>query len=478
MLRSAAYYLAAGDTAHGRALLEDLLAAQPIGTMRARIALELGKVRYVSDDVAAARVLFEDALHNAGEDRAIHADAQQALAFTAMLGGDVSAALGHARSSLALAETLDDPRILALASCRVALNEFLAGQGVNQALFARAISLEDERLEATPVEALPSYAYAWCRLMSDDLAGARVLYEQLARTAEERADERYTASVLFAMSELETRAGNWGRASQLAVHAVERSTQAGLGTVRVWSLYTQALVAAHLGDVSAARHAASEGMRLAERSSAVAPLTQITSVLGFLELSLGDPAGAHRHLGPLAELIASVGIAEPGVVRFMPNAIEALIALGDLDAASQLLDVLDGRARVLDRVSARAASARCRALLAAADGELDGARASLDEAFVQHARCDEPFELGRTLVAQGSIERRARQRATAREALTRALELFDTLGAALWSERAAGELARIPGRATASDQLSATERQVAELAAVLCPTRRSRPGCS
>jgi DNA-binding NarL/FixJ family response regulator len=51
-------------------------------------------------------------------------------------------------------------------------------------------------------------------------------------------------------------------------------------------------------------------------------------------------------------------------------------------------------------------------------------------------------------------------------ALTQALELFDQLGAALWAERAASELARIPGRAPAGEGLTGTERQVAELVAL------------
>jgi DNA-binding CsgD family transcriptional regulator len=233
--------------------------------------------------------------------------------------------------------------------------------------------------------------------------------------------------------------------------------------VYTWALHAQALVDAHLGRVSAAREAAEEGLRVARVSGAVAPLTQLTATLGFLELSLGDPVAAHGQLGPLAELIASVGVAEPGVVRFMPNAIEALIGLGEFEEASRLLAPFDERARSLDRVSARAAAARCRATLAAAHGEFGDARSSLEDAFAQHARLEEPFELGRTLLAQGSIERRARRRADARAALTRALELFDSLGAALWSERTAAELARIPGRTAASGELSETERRVAEL---------------
>jgi DNA-binding NarL/FixJ family response regulator len=63
------------------------------------------------------------------------------------------------------------------------------------------------------------------------------------------------------------------------------------------------------------------------------------------------------------------------------------------------------------------------------------------------------------------VQRRLKQRAAARATLEQALELFDDLGAALWAEKAAAELARIPGRGRASDELTETERRVAELVA-------------
>ena len=222
---------------------------------------------------------------------------------------------------------------------------------------------------------------------------------------------------------------------------------------------------AHVGQVDATRATAGEGLRVAQEAGAVAQVAQLTATLGFLELSLGDPAAAHERLGPLSELTVAVGVAEPGVVRFMPNEIEALIGLGELEGAERLLSLLEQRAGALDRISMRAAAARDRALLEATRGELDAAGIAVQEALAQHARLREPFELGRTLLAQGSIERRALRRAAARTALTRALEVFDQLGAALWSDLAAAELARIPGRPPASGELSETERRVAALAA-------------
>jgi len=103
--------------------------------------------------------------------------------------------------------------------------------------------------------------------------------------------------------------------------------------------------------------------------------------------------------------------------------------------------------------------------VAGARGDHDGARAHVERALLAHERLPQPFERARTLLAAGTIERRAKRRAAARDALTAALELFDGLGAALWAEKAAAELARIPGRGRASSELTETERRVAELVA-------------
>jgi DNA-binding CsgD family transcriptional regulator len=461
--RTAEYHLAAGDTERGRKLLEELFELRPAGHERARIALRLGNARYVMGDVQAAHALFGEALAHAGTDSRLRAEAEQALAFTAMLGGDVPNALRHARTSLALAEQLGDPTILPLALGRVALCEFLAGQGLDHELFRRAVELEGY-VDYAPIEQLPSYAYAGVALMADELALARTLYEALLAAAEEHGDERAVPSAMFAASELEWRCGNWQRALELATDAVARSRQAGLGTVRAWSLNAQARVQAHIGEVDAARAAAGEGLQVAEAAGAIAALTHLTWTLGFADLSLGDFEAAHDLLGPLSQVIAAVGLAEPGVVRFTPDAIEALIGLGRFGEAEGLLGSLEESALALDRISARAAAARCRAMLSAASGELESARASLAEALVQHQRLEEPFELARTLLARGTIERRANRRAAAREALTGALELFDSLGAALWAERTASELARIPGRVPRSSELSEAERRVVDLA--------------
>jgi DNA-binding NarL/FixJ family response regulator len=76
-----------------------------------------------------------------------------------------------------------------------------------------------------------------------------------------------------------------------------------------------------------------------------------------------------------------------------------------------------------------------------------------------------PFERARTLLALGLVQRRAKRKRAAREALEQALATFEQLGARLWAEKARAELARISGRPAATGELTETERRIAALAA-------------
>jgi DNA-binding NarL/FixJ family response regulator len=83
-----------------------------------------------------------------------------------------------------------------------------------------------------------------------------------------------------------------------------------------------------------------------------------------------------------------------------------------------------------------------------------------------HDELPQPFDRARTLLALGTVQRRAKQRAEARRTLDSALSVFEELEAAVWAERARAEIARLGGRrARDRDELTATERRIAELAA-------------
>jgi DNA-binding CsgD family transcriptional regulator len=172
------------------------------------------------------------------------------------------------------------------------------------------------------------------------------------------------------------------------------------------------------------------------------------AVLGLLELSLSNPTAALERLEP---------------VLVVPDAIEALISVGRLDEAEALIDRLGRQGRALGRPWAIATAGRGRGLLAAARGDLLAARSALEQALVEHRRVPQPYELARTLLVQGEVERRAKQKRAARSSLGQALGLFQALGAPLWAQRARDGLARVGGPVPPSSQLTPTEQRIAEL---------------
>ena len=139
--------------------------------------------------------------------------------------------------------------------------------------------------------------------------------------------------------------------------------------------------------------------------------------------------------------------------------------LGEIPEARRLLVDLQDRARRIDSPWANASAARCEGLILATEGDLDAALAAHAYAVSVCEGLPQPFDLARTLLARGIVQRRARRRREARETLQRALGSFDELGARLWAERARGELSRFGGRAPAGGELTPSERRIAAVVA-------------
>jgi DNA-binding NarL/FixJ family response regulator len=144
--------------------------------------------------------------------------------------------------------------------------------------------------------------------------------------------------------------------------------------------------------------------------------------------------------------------------------IEALIALNRLDDAQQVLDDFLERATAYPNPHGVALARRCEGLVLAARGDLERAIDALDVAVAEHTRRCVPLELGRTLLEKGSLERRAKRKAAAKQTLEQALALLEPLDAAIWVSRARDELGRIGlRRAAVSDGLTPAQTRVAEL---------------
>ncbi len=408
--------------------------------------------------------LCEQALAETGGAPEIEAQIHTALGVFTWLAGDLERAAEHCRASADCAGRAGDDLLVAVSLGELYHAETVLGRRHRDEDMERALELE-RGIAGFPANMRPSFQLGVIRVYTDDPDGARPLLQAELERARAAGDEAARFGVLFRLAELDLRAGNWAAAARSADEAVASALQAGIEQEQSVVLMVQALVRAHLGDLDGARDATERALEIAEAGGDRIVATRSRGVLGFLELSRGDPAAALEHLGPAGRELRALGIGELSISGVVQNEIEALVALGRLGEAAEEISYVEERGRPTSRAWHAAVAARGRALVAAARGDVESARAAIGCALEAHERLPQPFELGRTLLAQGQIERRFKQRGAARRALTKALDLFDSLGAPLWAERAAEELARIPGRSPGAGELTETERRVADLVA-------------
>lgn len=454
-----------GENAKSRLLLEGALADAPPGGRRAEILYWLGHSHHFEGDRRVAVELYRRALAEAADDVSLQARLHSGLADALFLmRTDLTTAAEHAQSAVSLAEQIGDrsARIESLAT--YGLVDAIIGGVVWRETLSHAVALERDA-DPIPLLATPSYCLAVNLTWADEFEAARIILRSLRQRAEERAEDSALPWILANLSLVEFLDGDWEAAMRLAQDGLELAPQLGQEPQHLFALGVRSLVRASQGQIDGARADAALALELAEERGVMIAIILASSALGLLELSLERPEAAHRILNPLVERLEQGGVREPGSARFVPDEIEALIALGKLAEAERILDRLERRARRLDRASAIAVAERSRGMLSAARGDTKSALIHLERALAEHERVPMPFERGRTLLVLGRTRRRAKLKRAAREALEESAATFDTMGAELWTEMARAELARVGGRRPASDELTPTERLIAELVA-------------
>ena len=342
--------------------------------------------------------------------------------------------------------------------------EFLSGRGVDQPRLDRALALEDPAMARSFIMR-PRLIDGMLRLWTGDLDLARETLEATHAEVVERGVEVASPMLSLYLVWAYVWRGELGLASGFAAESLDEAVLLGDPTARGIALAASALAHAHDGDTSLARSQAGEAAALFQQlgwqSGVIWPLW----ALGLTELSEGNAAGVHALLGPLVDQVSRMGAGDPVLQMFVPDEVEALIALGDLEQAEAYLAPFERLAAVHDRLWAEAVAARCRGALEAARGSRAQTFAAFDRALAAHARAGMPFELARTQLAAGQAFRRFKQRGRAADLLTAAVAGFEQIGAPLWAARARAELARTGRTSGDAHGLTPTERYLAELAA-------------
>jgi DNA-binding CsgD family transcriptional regulator len=462
-IAAAEHHVHAGERARARVLLEEILDRRLPRALRADALRLLAEISYNDENGAEAMRLFTAALDYT-DDPPLAVTIELGLSYLSGQLADPAGGVVHAHRALEQAQAIADESMIAAALGLCVMFDYLCGRGVNWDQVKRSLALEDPD-SIMPVLWHPSTVAAILLLYVGRHAEARERLGMVWTKASDRGDESDVAFIVLWLSWLETRSGNFAAAQALAEEAVSLAALTGSESMRGTVLAQRALVHAHRGEAAEALRDCVEATALAERLVNVWVEVWVAASQALLALARGNPRAAWEACQRPTEALERQGIAEPVPAFFLPDALESLIALGELDRAGPLLDAFEARGRELDRAWALATAGRCRGLLLAARGDLAGADAALERAVVEHQRLDMPFELARTLLIRGVVERRARRRARARRSFEEALEIFERVGAALWTERARQELGRLGIRRSPARELSQAERRVAEAAA-------------
>lgn len=311
-----------------------------------------------------------------------------------------------------------------------------------------------------------SSAVGWALIWVEEYDAARAMLAWASDVQRARGALKFLPWSLHALAEVDFRTGRWLPALSGIREAIDLLEETKQSSDLASACATAARLEAALGHDDVCRTLAEEAIARDAAAGLSMGLAEARAALGLLELGRGNHEAARTELDHVERIMRTGEVAEPWVLHWAPDLVEAYLRDGLLDRARDVLERFQSDARAIGRVSALAAAARCRGLLAADDAFDEPFAASLS----LHDQMPTPFERARTELALGERLRRAGRRKEARERLRSALQTFDRLGAEPWAERARAEL-RASGQSVrtleqrAVDALTPQELHVATLVA-------------
>jgi DNA-binding CsgD family transcriptional regulator len=456
-ITAAEHCLYAGDTASSSRLLEAAIDSSVPGAVRAAALGRLASVHWETKGHREAERVLNRALDEPGLDPHERVDIMCRLAWMTGAGRGSVDAIRYADEALQIAEGLAEPVQLAASLATLAELTFWRTGRIRRDLLDRTIELgrtagseEDGRVTLARLLGL-----------ADRYEEARALWTELIAEGKARGDPSVTASMMF-LARMEVASGAWDVAVRVCDEAIELARQTGHEMAESLCRMVLAEIDAYRGEAERARREIPRFLQVAGGVGYSGAIHRLTRALASLELSCGDAGASSRLTSPL---LADVTELDEALAQLAGSVgIEALVDIGDLAGAERLLTLLDARAAESDTAVSRLAS-RCRGLLLAAQGEHERAIEALVTAASDPdaPQGTNPFERARTLLALGTVQRRAHHKRAARETLELSAESFDRLGARLWESKARAELRRIGGRAAPESDLSETERQIVAL---------------
>jgi DNA-binding CsgD family transcriptional regulator len=463
-IQSSRYHFHAGNQGHARALLEPLISGLRPGPLRATAVGLLAEMGMYHNSFAQAAEMLDGALEDAESEPTLLVQTLILLSFARINTAEYDRSMENASQAVTLTDELELPALSSQACAMWVMVNFLCGHGVDEPRLKRALELEDldadvpDPFNASTVSAL---MLAWTGRLEEAREQVSVVRDRCV----ERGQDGQVMFVDLHSALIDVWRGDFNEAAQTAKDAMERAEQLGSDHAFVIADSIGAVVGAYAGRETDVRAHARAAIEKASHCGSPRLADQAITSLAFLELSLGNSADALKTLQPLVARFSTLPGTEIVTAAYLPDAIEAMIAVGRLEDAEPMIEALEHRGRRLDRGWMVAVGARCRSMMLAAEGDVGAATRMAERAMVAHQSLPMPFERARTQLLLGQLQRRQRQREAATATLTEALAAFEEMNTVVWVDRARSELARTPVSATRTTLLTPSEERVAELAA-------------
>src|SRR3954447_7262306 len=392
----------AGDVERAAGIFDELLAELEPGPVRAEVLYSSALTQRSS--VGTRVAYLEQALGLVGDDDALAAQVLGFMAINRWLGGETAQGLMDARAGLARAEKVGEPRLVATAIARVGWPEIWQ-LDATPGLLERGLRLE-RKLAQSRFQDSPRFTLACHKWMYDELDEARSMLEAFAASAEQRGDEVARGFAMMVLGSAEGLAGRLGRAVELHAATLHLAQQIGEPQLELLARSFGSRSLLDAGRLDDAQSWARTANALALDVGDVTHGALAEGTLGQIDFMAGDLESARRRLEGLPERLLRQGSLHPFSAPWS-EAIEVLIALGELDRAAELIAELDEVAPRANRC-ARCIADRARGVLRLAVGEGDGAVSAFEHALHEEGGMY-PLERGRTLIALGAAHRHARR---------------------------------------------------------------------
>ncbi|HTW20082.1 MAG TPA: AAA family ATPase [Mycobacteriales bacterium] len=454
------------ETAGEMQRMTDVLTAEmdalPPGPERARAWLMLaeGPGSRSLADLAEMRRL---ALAEAPDDAVVRARvlAKQASNAAASTITNIPQAARWAAEAVTLTEAAA-PALRRAGLYALAWTRAMSGQPLKDlCALSRATSDVDAYIAVTP-ERVAGQRHVW----RGEIPAGRAILERLLALADERGEVESYALMRLHLCELHLRVGEWDAAGALLSEWAESADRELM--FRPKYERCRALLAVGRGD--AAETSEWAGLTIARGRETGCRWDEFeglrASAIGMLLNH--DPGGAAEQLSEVWESCAAEGVAEPGVFPVAPDLVQALVDIGAVDRAADVVSRLRAFAAANAHPWASVTEQRGSSLveLADADGDHRGAADRLGAAAAEYDRLGLRFDAARCLLSLGRAQRRLRQWGSARAALEQAATIFDGIGSTGWAGDARAERDRTAARgSTAAGLLTPSERRTAERAA-------------